>query len=88
MQRGRQQNGHWAKANGGKAIRPTLVLLSAQAVGGVPAAAVPAAVAVELAHNFSLLHDDVMDGDLTRRHRPTAWSVFGSTRRSWPGTRY
>jgi geranylgeranyl diphosphate synthase type I len=34
-------------------------------------------VAVELVHNFSLLHDDVMDGDLTRRHRPTAWSVFG-----------
>ncbi|MFZ0216177.1 MAG: family 2 encapsulin nanocompartment cargo protein polyprenyl transferase [Candidatus Dormiibacterota bacterium] len=66
-----------AKATGGKAIRPTLVLLSAQAVGGAPAATVPAAVAVELAHNFSLLHDDVMDGDLTRRHRPTAWSVFG-----------
>jgi geranylgeranyl diphosphate synthase type I len=63
--------------NGGKAIRPALALLSAQAVGGVPAAAVPAAVAVELVHNFSLLHDDVMDGDVTRRHRPTAWSVFG-----------
>ncbi|MGH3924256.1 MAG: polyprenyl synthetase family protein, partial [Pseudonocardiaceae bacterium] len=64
----------------GKAMRPTLVLLSAQAVSdvaGVAAAAVPAAVAVELAHNFSLLHDDVMDGDVTRRHRPTAWSVFG-----------
>jgi geranylgeranyl diphosphate synthase, type I len=65
------------QANGGKAIRPTLVLLSAQAVGGVTAAAVPAAVAVELVHNFSLLHDDVLDGDVTRRHRPTAWSVFG-----------
>jgi geranylgeranyl diphosphate synthase type I len=64
-------------AKGGKAIRPALVLLSAQAVGGAPAAAVSAAVAVELVHNFSLLHDDVMDGDLTRRHRPTAWSVFG-----------
>jgi geranylgeranyl diphosphate synthase type I len=64
-------------ATGGKAIRPALVMLSAQAVGGVPAAAVPAAAAVELVHNFSLLHDDVIDGDLTRRHRPTAWSVFG-----------
>ncbi|WP_243719440.1 polyprenyl synthetase family protein, partial [Actinomadura sp. KC06] len=62
----------------GKAIRPALVLLTAQAVGGTADAAVPAAVAVELAHNFSLLHDDVMDGDLTRRHRPTAWSVFGT----------
>jgi geranylgeranyl diphosphate synthase type I len=62
---------------GGKAIRPTLVLLSSAAVGGSPRESVPAAVAVELVHNFSLLHDDVMDGDLTRRHRPTAWSVFG-----------
>ncbi len=65
------------KGTGGKAIRPALALLSTQAVGGVPAAAVPAAVAVELVHNFSLLHDDVLDGDVTRRHRPTAWSVFG-----------
>ncbi|MGH3828761.1 MAG: polyprenyl synthetase family protein, partial [Pseudonocardiaceae bacterium] len=65
------------KGSGGKAIRPTLVLLSAQAVGGVLAVAVPAATAVELVHNFSLLHDDILDGDLTRRHRPTAWSVFG-----------
>jgi geranylgeranyl diphosphate synthase type I len=61
----------------GKAIRPTLALLSAEAVGGNARDAVPAAVAVELAHNFSLLHDDVMDGDATRRHRPTAWHVFG-----------
>jgi geranylgeranyl diphosphate synthase type I len=53
------------------------VLLSAQSVGGTAAAALPAAAAVELVHNHSLLHDDVMDGDLTRRHRPTAWSVFG-----------
>ena len=52
-------------------------MLSAQAVGGVPTMAVPAAAAVELVHNFSLLHDDVIDGDVTRRHRPTAWSVFG-----------
>ncbi len=36
-----------------------------------------AAVAVELVHNFSLLHDDIMDGDTERRHRPTAWTVFG-----------
>ncbi|MFC7340044.1 family 2 encapsulin nanocompartment cargo protein polyprenyl transferase [Saccharopolyspora griseoalba] len=63
----------------GKAIRPALVLLSARAAGGDPATAVPAAVAVELVHNFSLLHDDVMDGDVTRRHRPTAWTVFGSS---------
>ncbi|MDQ5855819.1 MAG: polyprenyl synthetase family protein [Actinomycetota bacterium] len=69
-----------AKPSGGKAIRPTLALLSARAVSdvaGVAATALPAAIAVELVHNFSLLHDDVMDGDVTRRHRPTAWSVFG-----------
>lgn len=66
-----------AEADGGKSIRPALVLLTAGAVGGVPATAVPAAVAVELVHNFSLLHDDVMDGDVTRRHRRTAWNVFG-----------
>ncbi|CAM3400895.1 family 2 encapsulin nanocompartment cargo protein polyprenyl transferase [Kibdelosporangium persicum] len=62
---------------GGKALRPTLTLLAAEAVGGVASAAVPAAVAIELVHNFSLLHDDVIDGDVTRRHRPTAWTVFG-----------
>lgn len=71
------KHGRPAGADGGKALRPALVLLAAEAVGGVPATAVPAAVAVELVHNFSLLHDDVMDCDVTRRHRPTAWSVFG-----------
>jgi geranylgeranyl diphosphate synthase type I len=64
-------------ADGGKALRPALVLLGAEAAGGTAASAVPAAVAVELVHNFSLLHDDVMDGDQTRRHRPTAWTIFG-----------
>ena len=71
------EDGNPADANGGKAIRPALTLLTAGAVGADPAVALPAAVAVELVHNFSLLHDDVMDGDLTRRHRRTAWSVFG-----------
>ncbi|RSD16243.1 family 2 encapsulin nanocompartment cargo protein polyprenyl transferase [Amycolatopsis eburnea] len=65
-------------ADGGKALRPALVLLCAEAAGGDPADAVPAAVAVELVHNFSLLHDDIMDGDTTRRHRATAWTVFGT----------
>ncbi len=62
---------------GGKALRPALTLLSARAAGAAPERAVPAAVAVELVHNFSLLHDDIMDGDTERRHRPTAWTVFG-----------
>jgi geranylgeranyl diphosphate synthase, type I len=74
---------------GGKAVRPAFVLACARAAGGggdqaelpdrqAPVnAAVSAAVAVELVHDFSLLHDDVMDGDLTRRHRAAAWAVFG-----------
>jgi geranylgeranyl diphosphate synthase type I len=66
-------------AGGGKYLRPTLVLLSALAANGSCADAVPAAVAVELVHNFSLLHDDVMDGDTERRHRPTAWTVYGTS---------
>ncbi|MGW1611304.1 family 2 encapsulin nanocompartment cargo protein polyprenyl transferase [Streptomyces sp. NPDC002285] len=68
-----------AAGNAGKAIRPALVLTAAAALGGpgARATAVRAAVAVELVHNFTLLHDDVMDRDTTRRHRPTAWTVFG-----------
>ncbi|MEV5339554.1 polyprenyl synthetase family protein [Streptomyces sp. NPDC052676] len=63
---------------GGKAVRPMLAMLSAVAVGGTPAVAVPGAVAVELVHDFTLLHDDVIDGDALRRHRPAAWSAFGT----------
>lgn len=71
------EDGNPADASGGKAIRPAFTLLAGRAVGGDPESALPAAVAVELVHNFSLLHDDVMDGDRTRRHRRTAWTVFG-----------
>ncbi len=74
----------WEHADGtpaaeqaGKAIRPALVLAAARALGAEEARAVKAAAAVELAHNFTLLHDDIVDGDPTRRHRPTAWTVFG-----------
>jgi geranylgeranyl diphosphate synthase, type I len=64
-------------AGGGKAVRPTLAVLGARAAGAAPLVGVPGAVAVELVHNFSLLHDDVMDRDVERRHRPTGWAVFG-----------
>ncbi|HET6860614.1 MAG TPA: polyprenyl synthetase family protein, partial [Streptomyces sp.] len=66
-----------AAGQAGKAIRPALVLAATQALGGQPRGAVRAAAAVELAHNFTLLHDDVIDEDPTRRNRPTAWTVFG-----------
>ncbi|GAA3452775.1 family 2 encapsulin nanocompartment cargo protein polyprenyl transferase [Dactylosporangium matsuzakiense] len=67
------------RADAGKALRPALVFGGALAAGGTDLDAVSGAVAVELVHNFSLLHDDVMDGDATRRHRATAWSVFGTS---------
>ncbi|MFG3280663.1 polyprenyl synthetase family protein [Streptomyces sp. NPDC048111] len=64
--------------DGGKGVRPALALLGAEAVGAEPEAAVPAAVAIELIHTFSLIHDDIMDGDERRRHRDSAWKAFGT----------
>ncbi len=61
----------------GKRIRPLLVLLSAAAVGGSWQSALPGAAAVELLHNFSLLHDDIQDQSETRRGRPTVWTRWG-----------
>ncbi len=71
---------------GGKAIRPALAVLSAAAAGGRLDDGIPAAVAVELVHNFSLLHDDVMDRDVERRHRPTGWVAFGEAQAILAGT--
>ncbi|MGW0889821.1 polyprenyl synthetase family protein [Saccharopolyspora sp. NPDC002578] len=73
----------WVHADGtpdgrtGKALRPALVFLAARAIAEDGPGTVRAAAAVELVHNFSLLHDDLMDDDTSRRHRPTAWTVFG-----------
>src|SRR6266853_5794060 len=65
-------------APAGKKLRPALVLLVAQAVSGeINQAARDAAVAVELIHNFSLVHDDIQDRSELRRHRRTVWSVWG-----------
>ncbi len=63
----------------GKRLRPLLCLLACQAAGGREAwpHALPVATAVELLHNFSLIHDDIEDGDAERRHRPTVWKVWG-----------
>jgi geranylgeranyl diphosphate synthase, type I len=71
------ENGAPLAGGSGKALRPALALLSARAAGVEPERGVIPAVAVELVHNFSLLHDDIMDGDTERRHRPTAWTVYG-----------
>lgn len=65
------------EAPSGKRLRPLLCLLACEAVGGDWRRAVPAASAIELLHNFSLLHDDIEDRSETRRHRPTVWSLWG-----------
>lgn len=62
----------------GKGVRQALTLLSAEAAGAPAEDAVVGAVAVELIHVFSLLHDDIMDGDETRRRRATVWKVYGT----------
>jgi geranylgeranyl diphosphate synthase type I len=63
---------------GGKAMRPAFALLSAAAVGAPASTGLPGAVAVELIHNFSLIHDDLLDGDVERRHRKTVWAIWGA----------
>lgn len=66
-----------AQTDAGKRIRPTLTLLCCEASGGEWRSALPAAAAVELLHNFSLIHDDIEDGDPLRRGRPTLWKMWG-----------
>ena len=78
-----------ASSNPGKLLRPTLLLLAYEAAGAngladsAPtdsaylARALPAAAALELTHNFTLIHDDIEDGDTERRHRATLWKLWG-----------
>ena len=61
----------------GKRMRPLLGLLAYASIAGEHARALPGAAAVELGHNFSLVHDDIEDGDVERRHRPTLWTIHG-----------
>src|SRR5512146_3545337 len=62
----------------GKRIRPLLVLLCTEAAGGNWRSALPAAVSVELLHNFSLIHDDIQDNSPLRHNRPTVWTKWGA----------
>ncbi|MEV0303778.1 polyprenyl synthetase family protein [Streptomyces prasinus] len=62
----------------GKGVRQALAVLGAEAVGADGGVAVAGAVAVELVHTFSLLHDDIMDGDGLRRQRPAVWKAYGT----------
>lgn len=74
-------------SNPGKLLRPTLLLLAYELAGawglsadtpGYLCRALPAAAALELTHNFTLIHDDIVDGDTERHHRPTLWTIWGS----------
>ena len=69
----------------GKALRPTLCLFACNALAADYSKALPAAAAVELIHNFSLVHDDIQDQDLERRHQPTVWHLWGIPKALWSG---
>ncbi len=71
----------YAVLDGGKRLRPLLVLAAAQSVQGLPEAAIRAACAVELIHAYSLVHDDMpcMDNDVLRRGKPTVHVQFGES---------
>jgi geranylgeranyl diphosphate synthase type I len=73
------EHGHSCSRESGKFIRSTLCLLSCQTVGGDTSQVMPAAAAVELIHNFSLIHDDIEDASDERHHRPTVWKLWGQS---------
>ena len=64
----------------GKFLRPSLCLLACESLGGDLERALPVAAALEMVHNFSLVHDDIEDGDELRHHRPTLWKRYGRDR--------
>ena len=64
-------------SNQGKSLRPALCLFASEALDGDWTQAIPAAVAIDLVHNFSLIHDDILDGDTKRRIMPTLWYLWG-----------
>lgn len=72
------QNGNPTDSPSGKRIRPILLLLAVEAVGGRWREGLPAAASVELLHNFSLIHDDIQDQSPLRHNRPTLWQIWGS----------
>lgn len=67
----------YSMSGGGKRLRPVLLLLCADAFGGDVAEAMPAAAAVEIFHNFTLLHDDIMDNAMVRRSKPSVYAKWG-----------
>jgi geranylgeranyl diphosphate synthase, type I len=80
------KKGNPASGNYGKALRPALCLFCCEAAGGDYRQALPAAAALELVHNFSLIHDDIQDNDRERRHRPSVWAIWGKAQAINAGT--
>src|SRR5947209_470821 len=76
---GQAESVRYALAGGGKRVRPVICLATAQAAGAEPEHALPAAAALELVHNFSLVHDDLpaLDDDDVRRGQPSTWAHYG-----------
>ena len=80
------EQGNPTPGSGGKRLRPSLCLLACEASGSEAQRALPAAAAVELLHNYSLIHDDIQDDDQERRHRPTVWKIWGKPQAINAGT--
>jgi geranylgeranyl diphosphate synthase type II len=76
---GQAESVRYALSVGGKRVRPVICLATAEAAGAEPEHALPAAAAVELVHNFSLVHDDLpsLDNDATRRGSASVWAKYG-----------
>src|SRR2546429_9085168 len=76
---GQTESVRYALTMGGKRVRPVICLSTAEAAGAEPEDALPAAAAVELVHNFSLVHDDLpaLDNDDVRRGNPSVWARHG-----------
>lgn len=76
---GQAESVRYALAGGGKRVRPVICLAVGEAAGAEPEVVLPAAAAIELVHNFSLVHDDLpsLDNDETRRGRPSTWARYG-----------
>ena len=77
---GQADSMRYALEMGGKRVRPVLALAVGEAVGAEPERILPAAAALELVHNFSLVHDDMpeLDDDAERRGKPSVWARYGA----------
>ena len=67
------------KRSAGKSLRPTLSLLVCESLTSDYLPVLYSALAIELIHNFSLIHDDIQDRDTERRHQKTVWTLWGGT---------